>query len=76
MPEMDGITATRAIRGLAMAQPPIVALTANAFASDKEACLAAGMNCFLSKPINKKQLLQSMAAVIVEPGALSHVASA
>ncbi len=76
MPEMDGITATRAIRAKAIAQPPIVALTANAFASDREACLAAGMNSFLSKPINKAQLLESMAAVMDEAGPFFDAASA
>ncbi|NIZ12771.1 response regulator [Phaeobacter sp. HF9A] len=64
MPEMDGVSATRAIRSCAISQPPIVALTANAFASDKEACLAAGMNGFLSKPVNKKQLLHSIVSVL------------
>ncbi|WP_420003856.1 ATP-binding protein [Arenibacterium sp. LLYu02] len=76
MPEMDGITATREIRSRAIAQPPIVALTANAFASDKDACLEAGMNGFLSKPINKKQLLEGMAAVMTEAGEFYDAASA
>ncbi|WP_412551806.1 response regulator [Shimia sp. MIT910701] len=60
MPELDGVEATRIIRSLPIHQPPIVALTANAFDSDKEACLDAGMDYFLSKPINKAHLLQAL----------------
>ncbi len=60
MPELDGVGATRIIRSLPIHQPPIVALTANAFDSDKEACLEAGMDFFLSKPINKAHLLQAL----------------
>ncbi|MFY0661731.1 MAG: response regulator [Shimia sp.] len=60
MPELDGVEATRIIRSLPIHQPPIVALTANAFDSDKDACLEAGMDYFLSKPINKAHLLQAL----------------
>lgn len=60
MPELDGVEATRIIRSLPIHQPPIVALTANAFDSDKELCLEAGMDFFLSKPINKAHLLQAL----------------
>ncbi len=63
MPELDGIAATREIRALDIVQPTIVALTANAFESDREACLAAGMDHFLSKPINKAHLIDTLAAL-------------
>lgn len=57
MPVMSGIEATRVIRNNGGAQPVIVALTANAFDSDREACLQAGMDEFLSKPLNRNDLL-------------------
>lgn len=56
MPELDGFETTRMIRrgdaGEKHKNIPIIALTANAFQKDKEACLSAGMNDFISKPIN------------------------
>ncbi len=61
MPVMNGIEATKAIRALGCTLP-IVAMTANAEDKDKEQCLAAGMNGFLSKPVLREQL----AACIVE----------
>ncbi|NIZ59749.1 histidine kinase [Sedimentitalea sp. CY04] len=66
MPELDGIAATREIRALDIEQPTIVALTANAFESDREACLAAGMDHFLSKPINKSHLIDTLATLQAE----------
>jgi CheY-like chemotaxis protein len=51
MPEMDGIEATQIIRNQAGYQPKIIAMTANAMKEDKEECLKAGMDDFLSKPV-------------------------
>jgi hypothetical protein len=66
MPEMDGVEATRAIRasGSAAAQVPVVALTANAFANDVKACLAAGMNGHVRKPFRKEDLAIAIAAAL------------
>jgi PAS domain S-box-containing protein len=59
MPDMTGMEATRSIRllGGAAATVPIIAMTAHAFKGYKEQCLAAGMNGFATKPINKTDLL-------------------
>ncbi|MCK6411060.1 MAG: response regulator [Azonexus sp.] len=57
MPVMDGISATRLIRELENGRSlPIIAMTANALPSDRERCLAAGMNEHLAKPIDPEQL--------------------
>lgn len=60
MPEVDGLAATRWIRSLDIGQPVIIALTANAFESDRRACMEAGMDGFLAKPIRKRELLSAM----------------
>jgi len=57
MPEMDGLEATRVIRHSPMLQPIIIALTANSMKGDEEACLQAGMNDYLSKPVKLETLL-------------------
>ena len=71
MPEMDGLEATRQVR----ARWPdralwIVAMTANAMEGDREMCLAAGMNDYLSKPIRPELLAAAIAAApVVATGA-------
>lgn len=58
MPVMDGLQATHAIRNRLHLDLPIVAMTANAMASDREACLAAGMNDHVGKPFELQHLLR------------------
>lgn len=61
MPELDGLDATRRIRTLSLAaQPHIVAMTANAMPGDREMCLAAGMNDYISKPIRPEELVRAL----------------
>ncbi|WP_242470973.1 PAS domain S-box protein [Thiocystis violacea] len=61
MPVMDGLAATRAIRALpAWRSKPILAMTANAFEEDRRACLEAGMNDFVPKPVEPMDLFDAL----------------
>jgi len=66
MPGMDGLEATRRIRAIEAEsdtpRTPILALTANASAEDRDACLAAGMDGFLVKPLERERLAYALAA--------------
>jgi CheY-like chemotaxis protein len=57
MPSMDGLEASRQIRSLEQRQPIIVAVTANALVGERERCLNAGMDDYLSKPFQAEQLV-------------------
>jgi CheY-like chemotaxis protein len=67
MPEMDGLTAAREIR-LAEAvlggHVPIIALTANSMTGDREKCLEAGMDAYLSKPVDQTELMTAIERVL------------
>jgi PAS domain S-box-containing protein len=71
MPEMDGLEATRRIRQNLQLQPRIIAMTANAMDSDRQACIAAGMDDYISKPIQVRELRAALEqcthTVIAEP---------
>ena len=70
MPEMDGLAATRQIRELqekgTIGVRPIIALTANAMNGDREMCLQAGMDDYLSKPVQREQLKAALLKWIPE----------
>jgi signal transduction histidine kinase/ActR/RegA family two-component response regulator len=69
MPRLDGLGATRRIRSLPLAsQPVILAMTANAFEEDRQQCLAAGMNDFLSKPL----AFETFKAALARAASLAH----
>lgn len=63
MPEMDGLEATRYIRQQYARQPVIIAMTANAMVEDREACMAAGMDNYISKPVKLETLITMLSEV-------------
>ena len=58
MPEMDGVEATKKIRGLGFSDVPIVAMTAHAMQGDRDICLQAGMNDYITKPIKREKVFE------------------
>ncbi len=64
MPVLDGLSAARAIRALGYTELPIVAMTANAMASDRDDCLAAGMNDHVGKPFDIQDLCTRLLRLI------------
>ncbi len=75
MPVMDGFQATQAIRQLAppLSRIPIVAVTANALAGERERCLAAGMDDYVPKPVSKETLDQALARWLPSPEPLAEI---
>ena len=67
MPVMNGYEATRAIRSMTdkeKAAIPILAITANAFEEDRREAVKAGMNGHIAKPINVRELMKELAAIL------------
>jgi len=60
MPELDGLAATHAIRARAGLGTPIIAMTANAYGEDRAACIAAGMNDHVAKPVSPEHLYATL----------------
>jgi CheY-like chemotaxis protein len=73
MPEMDGYETTRLLRRpetlCKNRDVPVIALTANALATDREKCIAAGMTDYLSKPVNRESLEQALLRALNPDGA-------
>jgi CheY-like chemotaxis protein len=70
MPEMDGLEATRRIVARwpdSATRPRIVAMTANAMQGDREECLAAGMDDYVTKPIRVEALVVALVAAMPRP---------
>ena len=77
MPELDGLGATRALRAdPRFAKLPIIAMTANAMKADLDACLAAGMNDHVTKPIDRKVLVATLRRWLPVKAARTPIATA
>ena len=66
MPLIDGLSATKIIRSKLRSNIPVIALTANAILGDKEKCIAAGMDDYISKPFDRNELAQKMLRLIIK----------
>ena len=65
MPVMDGYEATKKIRQMPDAQQvPIIAITAHAMQGDREACLEAGMNAYITKPVDSDHLVEAILSTL------------
>ncbi|NJR37836.1 MAG: response regulator [Leptolyngbyaceae cyanobacterium CSU_1_4] len=81
MPEMDGLTATQHIRQMTLdTHPRIIAMTANAMTGDRERCLAAGMNDYVTKPFRLEDFIQTLSrcrsrssSPVLDPNALHEI---
>ncbi|MGC2661855.1 MAG: response regulator [Bryobacteraceae bacterium] len=67
MPTMDGFEATRLIRQLGQRQPVIIAVTANALVGERERCISAGMDDYLSKPFQAEHLVAMVKKWVSKP---------
>ncbi|MCF3107450.1 response regulator [Niabella sp. CC-SYL272] len=76
MPEMDGFTTTAVIRNELHLTLPVIAMTANALTSQKEQCLNAGMDAYISKPLDEAQLHHLLVRWLDEPRTQTTVAAA
>ena len=65
MPVMDGVTATKRIRGSSRSDHdiPIFAMTANTFAGDRRSCREAGMNGYISKPVSANDIMEALSGI-------------
>jgi CheY-like chemotaxis protein len=75
MPEMDGLEASRRIKQNwpPDARPRIIAMTANAMQGDREMCLEAGMDDYISKPVRVNELVSALSkATSIQKGVASH----
>jgi two-component system, sensor histidine kinase and response regulator len=78
MPEMDGLTAARKIRESEQSTSfhlPIIAMTAHAMKGDRERCIAAGMDGYVSKPISSQLLREAIASVLSKGNEATKVSS-
>jgi len=73
MPRLDGMAAARRIRqGALGAHTPIVAMTANAFDEDRQRCVDAGMNDFITKPVDPQTLFSVLLQWLPKPTGSGH----